>query len=82
MGHVQKAAAPTAPLQLLTEIEVSQMTKISVKTLQRWRCVGDGPLFTKLGEGKKAPVRYDARDIQTYVEQGRRYPSVRATQGE
>lgn len=82
MGHVQKAAAPTAPLQLLTEIEVSQMTKVSVKTLQRWRCIGYGPIFTKLGEGKKAPVRYHPNDIQTYVDSGRRYPSVRATQGE
>ena len=82
MGHVPRAAAPPASLQLLTEKEVSAMTTIPVKTLQRWRCVGDGPPYIKLGSGPKARVKYDFVDIQTYVEQGRCYPSVRATQGE
>ena len=82
MGHVQKAATPTAPLQMLTEKQVSAITTISVKTLQRWRCIGDGPPYSKLGTGPKARVVYDSRDIQTYVEQGRCNPSVRATQGD
>lgn len=72
----------SAPLQLLTEKEVSVITTIPVKTLQNWRCIGEGPAFIKLGTGPKARVKYDLVDIQNYVNAGRRYPSVRATQKE
>jgi hypothetical protein len=78
MGHVQKAAIPEEPPQWYDEKQVSAMTSIPVKTLQRWRTVGDGPNFSKWGR----LVRYASVDIQTYAKQGQRYPSVRATQGE
>jgi hypothetical protein len=78
MGYVQKVVTPGTPIQLYDEKQVSVMLDTPVKTLQRWRCVGDGPPFLKFGRR----VKYDSVDIQTYVNQGRRYPSVRATQGE
>jgi hypothetical protein len=61
-------------MQLLTEKQVSMITAIPMGTLRRWRCVGDGPPFVKMGRGPKARVRYDAVDILTYVEAGKRYP--------
>ena len=71
-------------MQLLTEKQVSAITAIPMGTLRRWRCVGDGPPFIKMGNGPKARVRYDAMDILAYVEAGRRFPSIRAgnTEGE
>jgi hypothetical protein len=67
-------------MRMLTERQVSQITAIPMGTLRRWRCVGGGPQFIKLGTGPKARVKYDAIDIHAYVEAGRRDPSVRATQ--
>jgi hypothetical protein len=61
-------------MQLLTEKQVSEITGIPKGTLRRWRCVGEGPCFIKMGNGPKARVRYDAVDILTYVDAGRRYP--------
>jgi hypothetical protein len=70
-------------MRLLTEKQVSAITSIPMGTLRRWRCVGDGPPFIKMGNGPKARVKYDAVDILAYVEAGRRYP-IRAgnTEGE
>jgi hypothetical protein len=61
-------------MRLLTEKQVSAITAIPMGTLRRWRCVGDGPPFIKMGNGPKARVRYDPVDILTYVEAGKRYP--------
>jgi hypothetical protein len=61
-------------MQLLTEQQVSAITAVPMGTLRRWRCVGDGPPFIKMGHGPKARVRYDAVDILAYVESGKRYP--------
>jgi hypothetical protein len=61
-------------MQLLTERKVSEITDIPMGTLRRWRCVGDGPPYIKMGNGPKARVKYDAVDILAYVEAGRRYP--------
>ena len=61
-------------MQLLTEKQVSVITAVPMGTLRRWRCVGDGPPFIKMGNGPKARVRYDALDILAYVEAGKRYP--------
>jgi hypothetical protein len=61
-------------MQLLTEKQVSAITAVPMGTLQRWRCVGDGPPFIKMGHGPKARVRYDAVDILAYVEAGKRFP--------
>jgi hypothetical protein len=80
MGHASSGRGLLDGMQLLTEKEVSRMTAIPTGTLRRWRCVGSGPNFIKMGNGPKARVKYDSVDIHAYVEAGRRYPSVRATQ--
>lgn len=37
----------------------------SVKTLQRWRCTGEGPRFARLG---KRGIIYDFDDLDSYIE--------------
>jgi hypothetical protein len=73
-GANAKRTQQLMSMQLLTEKQVSVITSIPMGTLRRWRCVGEGPPFIKLGNGPKARVRYDAVDILAYVEAGKRYP--------
>ena len=72
----QAAAAITDPLdgsmpraindvpKLHTPQEVAAMLCISERTLERWRIVGDGPTFIKVGPKK---VRYAAGDVANFV---------------
>ena len=50
--------------RFLDERQTSQYTAIAVKTLQRWRCTGDGPPYKKLN-GKA--VRYDVADLDAWI---------------
>jgi len=54
--------------RLVTESDASECLGVSVRTLQKWRLRGDGPRFVKLGRA----VRYDGRDLEAYIEAGRR----------
>jgi hypothetical protein len=72
-AHSKKAVKLLA-MRLLTERQVSEILATPMGTLRRWRCVGDGPPFIKMGNGPKARVKYDAVDVLAYVEAGRRYP--------
>lgn len=54
--------------QLLTERDASKLLCLSVRTLQKWRLCGCGPLFLKLGHA----VRHDRDDIERYIEDARR----------
>ena len=65
-------------MRLLNERRVSKIMDTPMGTLRRWRCAGVGPLYIKLGDRPKAPVRYDPIDIYEYVEAGRRFASIRA----
>jgi hypothetical protein len=42
------------PDDLLNEVEASDILRISVRTLQSWRCKGIGPRFTRIGRS----IRY------------------------
>ena len=64
-------------ITLLNTREVSARTGIPMQTLCNWRIRGIGIPYIKLGEGPKARVKYSVTDIREYVEQRRRYPSVR-----
>jgi predicted DNA-binding transcriptional regulator AlpA len=50
-------------LRYLSEREVSGMTGLSPKTLQRWRLFGTGPVFRKLG----GAVRYSEADVVAWI---------------
>ncbi len=62
--------------RLLTETETSIYLGIPAGTLRRWRSVGMEIPYIKLGTGKNSTVRYDLRDIDRYIDERRRYPSV------
>lgn len=54
--------------RLVTERDASELLGVSVRTLQKWRLQGNGPRFVKLGHA----VRYDVKDLEAYIEDGRR----------
>lgn len=50
--------------RFLTEHEVADRLAMSVKTLQRWRLLGQGPRFRKFG----GAVRYSVGDIEAWAD--------------
>jgi hypothetical protein len=50
--------------QLLTESELADILRISVAALRKWRVIGRGPQFIKIGP----LVRYRAGDVQVWLE--------------
>ncbi len=46
----------------LTQIELAARWRISPRTLERWRCVGEGLSFVKVG----SRVLYSLKDIEAY----------------
>jgi predicted DNA-binding transcriptional regulator AlpA len=60
---VTKSAQP----RLVDERQAATILGMSVKTLQRWRWAGREVPFIKLG----GSVRYDLRDLQTYIDEHR-----------
>lgn len=53
---------------LITEHEAAEFLAVSVKTLRRWRCVGLGPRWIRLGGTVRGAVRYSADDLNDYIE--------------
>ena len=54
--------------RLLTEVEASAYLGVKHRTLQKWRQVGGGPRFRKLG----SLVRYLESDLDAFVAAGER----------
>lgn len=54
--------------QMLTEDAAAAFVGVSPRTLQKWRVVGGGPLFLKLGRS----VRYAVADLEAFLSQRRR----------
>ncbi len=66
---IVKEADMSMDCELLTESQVSDILKLSIKTLQQKRSAGKPPAFIKLGGG--AAVRYRKEDILAYIEGSR-----------
>jgi len=49
--------------QLLNEQEVARITGLSLATVRRWRLLGMGPQYLKIG----AAVRYRPSDLQSWM---------------
>ena len=54
--------------QLMTERDAAWLLGLSVRTLQKWRLLGQGPCYLKLGQA----VRYDPSDLEAFVQAARR----------
>jgi predicted DNA-binding transcriptional regulator AlpA len=50
---------------LLTEVEAARVLGLATTTLRRWRQIGRGPRWAKVGP---AAVRYDLRELERYIE--------------
>lgn len=53
---------------LLTPPQAAAIMQTSTDQLSTMREVGDGPPFTKLGDGAKAPVRYHLGKLRKWIE--------------
>ena len=49
--------------KLLTEQQVAEQLSITTNTLRKWRWLGKGPTFIKIG----AAVRYEADTLATLI---------------
>jgi predicted DNA-binding transcriptional regulator AlpA len=49
--------------QLMMEEDVSEKLKVSLACLRRWRLLGEGPQYVKLGP----MVRYRSKDIEDWL---------------
>ena len=49
--------------RLLSEKQLAQEFGFNVKTLQKMRCEGGGPIFIKVGRA----IKYDRRDVEAYL---------------
>lgn len=58
--------------QLFTTVEAAQQLRLSAPTLERLRCTGAGPVFIKLGPGKRARVVYQRSDLDAWISANRR----------
>lgn len=50
--------------QLLNERDVARVTSLSVASVRRWRLIGQGPKYLKIGSA----VRYRPEDISAWIE--------------
>ena len=53
------------PIKHLTQDDLAERWSISARTLERWRWIGEGPRFVKLG----GHVRYRLEDIEAFEAQ-------------
>ena len=53
----------TDPDALLREGDAADLLNLSARTLQTWRCEGDGPAFVRAGRA----IRYRRRDVLAWV---------------
>jgi len=59
-SFVERRKGPTA---LLTEHEVAKRLNISLGSIRRWRLLGHGPVFIKIG----SLVRYRPEDLDSWL---------------
>jgi predicted DNA-binding transcriptional regulator AlpA len=64
MGMESVSFAVSNPAKrFLTDVESAARLGISVSTLRRWRLLGTGPVWLKIG----ASVRYDVSALEAYL---------------
>lgn len=53
----------TRPTTVLTVQQAAEYLGLAVSTLNKWRCLGGGPVFLKMGRA----VRYRIEDLESYL---------------
>lgn len=62
MSSTPFAPPPSAPLRHLNQVELARRWKISPRTLERWRWLGQQPRYLKIG----GRVVYRLADIEAF----------------
>jgi hypothetical protein len=62
------ATAPSGALHHLTQLDLARRWRISPRTLERWRWLGEGPAYLKLGR----VIAYRLDDVETFEAAHRR----------
>lgn len=65
----------TVPVKHLNGVELSRRWRISPRTLERWRWLGQGPAFLKIG----GRVVYRLEDIEAYERSQHRHNTAEHT---
>ncbi len=50
--------------QQLTDVQVAEYLNVSVSTVRRWRLIGGGPRWVRIGGSS---IRYPVADLEAYV---------------
>jgi len=58
--------AVAAVPDLINTAEVAAIFGVNVRTVARWRRVGTGPAFRKLGPGVTSPIRYERAEVLAF----------------
>ena len=61
----QDGVVETRPVRHLNQIELSRRWSVSPRTLERWRWLGEGPVYLKIG----GRVAYRLSDVEAYEAQ-------------
>jgi hypothetical protein len=57
--------------KLFTPKDLMARWSVTDNTLRRWRMLGTGPDYIKLGPGKASEVRYRLEDIERFEKENR-----------
>jgi predicted DNA-binding transcriptional regulator AlpA len=64
MRNVHNQSPPQTARYNLKDIEVARYLDVSLSTVRRWRLVGGGPRWIRIGASS---IRYPLVDLETYV---------------
>lgn len=64
---IDKSRPASRDDELLTPIEVSRLTKLSLRTLADKRWKGTGPEYIKLSPGRNGHVRYWRSSVESWL---------------
>lgn len=63
---------------LLTEQQAAARLGVTIFCLRKWRARRVGPPYVKLTENIASGVRYDASDLEAWIEGRKQHPRTRA----
>jgi hypothetical protein len=63
---------------LLTEQQVAVRLGVTIYCLRKWRARKIGPSYVKLSDNIASGVRYDARDLEGWIEGRKQHPRPRS----
>ena len=58
----EPARSPSETVRHLTQLDLARRWRVSPRTLERWRWLGQGPAYLKLG----AAVAYRLEDVEAF----------------